>query len=106
MSDAELDAALAKLEEVRKTAGSKREVMENRREMIEQLERDKDALLDHYSAIAPEALDSLTPEERHQLYRMLRLEVVIRPDANLEVGGVFGEGFLVSNLDLAPARQP
>ncbi len=105
MSDAELDAALAGLGEVRKTAGSKLAAIDNRREMIEQLGRDKEALLDHYSAIAPEALDSLTPEERHQLYGMLRLEVVVRPDANLEVCGVFGEGLLVSNLDSVPRLQ-
>jgi len=38
-----------------------------------------------------EALDSLTPEERHRLYRMLRLKVSIRPDTSLEVSWVFGE---------------
>jgi hypothetical protein len=102
MSDAELDAALAELEEVRKTAESELAAIENRREMIEQLERDKEGLLDHYAAIAPEALDSLTPEERHQFYKMLRLEVFVRPDAKLEVGGVFGEGLPVSNLDSVP----
>ena len=87
MSDAELDAALAELEEVRKTAEGELAAIENRREIIEQLERDKEALLDHYAAIAPEALDYLTLEERHQLYKMLRLEVFVRPDAKLEVGG-------------------
>jgi hypothetical protein len=104
MSDAELDAALAELEEVRKTAEGELAAIENRREMIEQLERDKEALLDHYAAIAPEALDYLTLEERHQLYKMLRLEVFVRPDAKLEVGGVFGEGLPVSNLDSVPAH--
>ncbi len=43
---------------------------------IEQLERDTKAPLDHYAAIAPEALDSLTPEGHNQLYKMLRLEVL------------------------------
>jgi hypothetical protein len=49
--------------------------------------------------------DSLAPEERHQLYKMVRLEVVVRLDANLEVKGVFGEGLLVSNLELVPGFQ-
>jgi hypothetical protein len=70
--------------------------------MIEQLERDKEALLDHYAAIALEALDSLMPEEHHQPYEILRLQVSVRSDANPEVGGVFGEDLLVSNLVSVP----
>ena len=73
-----------------------------RQEAIEALERDKEALLEHYASIAPEALDSLTPEERHHLYKMLRLEVVVRLDATLEVSGVFGEGVSLSNEELVP----
>jgi hypothetical protein len=37
------------------------------------MERDRDALLDSLAAAAPEALDSLTPEERYRWYKMLRL---------------------------------
>ena len=33
------------------------------------------------------ATDALTPEERHQLYKMLRLKVVAYPDQSLEVSG-------------------
>ena len=77
-----------------------RAALRNRQEAIEALERDKETLLEYYASIAPEALDSLTPEERHQLYRMLRLEVMVRPDGDLEVSEVFGEGFAVSNLEL------
>ncbi len=83
----------------------RRRLVQNRQEAIAKLERDKESLLEHYAAIAPEALDSLAPEERHQLYKMLRLEVVVRLDANLEVKGVFGEGLLVSNLELVPGFQ-
>jgi hypothetical protein len=92
ITDRELDEALAELEETRSKAEHELATLQTRREAIEALERDSDALLEHYAAIAPEALDTLTPEERHQLYRMLQLEVVIRLDANLEVSGVFGEG--------------
>ena len=105
MSEAELDAALAELEETRATAESELAALQNRQEAIAKLERDKESLLEHYAAIAPEALDSLAPEERHQLYKMLRLNVIVRPDANLEVSGVFGEGPLVSNLDSVPGLQ-
>ena len=83
ITDAELDEALAELEETRSTAEHELASLQNRQEAIEALERDKEALLEYYASIAPEALDSLTPEERHHLYRMLRLEVVVRLDANL-----------------------
>ena len=102
ITEAELDEALAELRETRSTAERELATLRNRQEAIETLERDRDALLEHYAAIAPEALDSLTPEERHQLYRMLRLEVIIRPDANLEVSGVFGESVPVSDRELVP----
>ncbi len=39
------------------------------------LERDRDALLESWVSMAPEALDQLTGEERNKVYRMLRLEV-------------------------------
>ena len=34
------------------------------------------------------ALDELTGEERHQIYRMLRLQVFVSPSGDLEVRGV------------------
>jgi hypothetical protein len=47
----------------------------------------------------------LTPEVRHQLYRMLRLCVVIQSNANIEVSGVFGEGVTPSNGELVPRYE-
>lgn len=41
--------------------------------------------------MAPEALDSLTPEERHQLYKILRLRVTADEDRNVTAEGMFGE---------------
>jgi hypothetical protein len=38
--------------------------------------------------MAPEALDTLTPEERRQVYKMLKVRVTAYPDARLEVGGL------------------
>jgi hypothetical protein len=49
------------------------------------VERGKEAILEHYAMIAPEALDSLNPEERRHLYRMLRLKAVQHPDGTLKV---------------------
>lgn len=87
MSRAELGAKLARLEEARRTAERELEVLRGRQEKLEELRRDKDALLEHYAALAPEALGSLTPEERRQLYRMLRLRAVARPDGSVELTG-------------------
>ncbi|HEY6713268.1 MAG TPA: hypothetical protein VI055_13475 [Rubrobacter sp.] len=64
------------------------------------MELDRDVLLEHCAAIAPEALDSLIPEERHRLHKMLPITVIVQPDTTLEVSGVFGEGLSVSNQRL------
>jgi hypothetical protein len=54
------------------------------------MERDRDAVLEHYAALAPEALDSLSSEERHQLYKMLGLKVWVAKsgDVEIEMAGV------------------
>jgi hypothetical protein len=40
-------------------------------------------MLEYYSDIAPEALDSLAPEERRYLYGMLRMRAVVHPDGEV-----------------------
>ncbi len=97
----ELAEALEGLEETRQTAEHELAALHGHREALENLERDKEALLEHYARIAPKALDALTPEERHRLYRMLRLNVSVRPDTTLEVSGVFGEEMALSNSPYA-----
>jgi hypothetical protein len=49
------------------------------------MERDRDAVLEYYASLAPEALDSLSSEERHQLYKMLRLKVWVAKSGDLEI---------------------
>lgn len=49
------------------------------------MERDRDAIMEHYTGVVPGAFDDLHPEERHQLYKMLSLEVLAYPDKSLEV---------------------
>jgi len=73
--------------------------------VLEALELDRDILLENYAAMAPEALDSLIPEERHRLYKMLRITVIVQPDTTVEVSGVFGEGLSVSNQGLVSGLQ-
>ena len=55
------------------------------------LERDRDALLESYTEITPEALDALTPEERRQVYGMLRLRIEVAADGTIEARGILGE---------------
>ena len=83
---------LSALEEIRTTAVEKLEAIRNYQERIEEMEQDRDALLESYALRAPKALDGLAPEERHQVYRMLRLQAAVRIGGTLEVGGMFGEG--------------
>ena len=42
--------------------------------------------------MAPEALASLTPEERHRAYGMLRLKVTAHSDGTLEADGMLAGG--------------
>ena len=65
--------------------------LQNRKERIEALERDRDAVLEDYASRTPDALEALGPEERHRLYKMLRLSVKIHPDGSAEVTGALPE---------------
>src|SRR5215216_6082692 len=83
----ELRAKLAELQEDRETAEREIAAIEGRREQLEQMERDRDMVMEHYAGTVPEALDDLSSEERHKIYKMLRLEVLAYPDKSLEVSG-------------------
>jgi len=61
---------------------------------VEQLERDKDTLLKSYATMAPAALDGLCAEERHRLYKILRLKVTLNPDQSLGLSGALGSEFI------------
>ena len=63
-----------------------------------------DALLEAYAGMAPEALASLTPEEHHRVYEMLKLRVVAQLDGTLEVNGALAENLGVSNLETTPGH--
>lgn len=86
----ELEEKLGQLEETRTVAERELGVLKGRREHVEQLERDRDALLESYAGMAPTALDSLTPDERHRVYKMLKLRVEVFPDHTYWVSGAIG----------------
>jgi hypothetical protein len=87
----DLKARLAELDEVRTTAEREIATLEGRLEHIQELERDRDAVLADLEAMAPEVLDSLDAQERHRFYKMLRLRVRLWPDRSLEISGAFPE---------------
>jgi site-specific DNA recombinase len=87
----ELGTKLRELEGQRSTAEEELDGLELRRARLEDLERDKETLLEEYAGMVPEELDELTGEDRHQIYRMLRLQVFVFPNGDLEVRGVLRE---------------
>ncbi len=67
---------------------------------MEELKRDRDTLLDDYAALVPEALQELGPEERRQIYAMLRLRIAVDIDGNMQITGVIGAGAVVCETRL------
>jgi site-specific DNA recombinase len=92
----ELRTKLAALEETRTVARRELAALNARRELIEDLERDAETLLEHYASMVPDALDNLTPEERHRVYKMLRLNIIMYADGLIEIAGAF-TGLLEAN---------
>jgi site-specific DNA recombinase len=103
LSHDELRSRLANLEDARATAERELAALSERREKIEKLERDREDLLEFYARMVPEALDALEPEERHQVYKMLRLRVAMGTDGGIEVKGTLGQGLNVCNLEPSSA---
>jgi len=68
MSDEELTAALSGLDEAREATEREIETARARGEALRRLQRDRDALLESYSGAVGEALENLSPEERHRVY--------------------------------------
>ena len=84
----ELGAKLESLEETRRVAERELVASGDSLRRAEELEADRDALLESYAEMVPDALDELSGAERNTVYRMLRLEV--KPSAEgFEVTGAF-----------------
>ncbi len=91
MSDEELTAALSDLDEAREAAQRELETARARGEALRRLEHDRDALMESYAGAVGEALEDLSPEERHRVYKLLRLDVRFRADWPLEISGIFAQ---------------
>jgi DNA repair ATPase RecN len=98
----ELRAKLVELDETRETVGKELEALQHRRERIEGLQRDRDTLLESYAGMVSEELDDLTSEERHRVYRILRMHVVAHTDETLEVTGALSSSLEVCNSEPTP----
>src|SRR3712207_5505101 len=84
----ELGVRLEELENTRRSATHELDAIRQRCKRLEELERDRDTLLESYAGAVPEALENLEPEERHRVYEMLRLRVVAHIDGTLEARGI------------------
>lgn len=87
----ELKAKLEALNKAREAAKRELAVLADNRERLEAMERDRDLILESYAALAPEALDTLSPEERRKVYVILNLTVEALADGGLKINGAFGE---------------
>jgi len=81
------------------------EALRSHQECTEELERDKNTLLESYAGLAAEILAGLTPKERHQVYKMLRVRAVVNVDGTLEVSGALAGAIGVSNWETAPTYR-
>ncbi|MBD0328108.1 MAG: recombinase family protein, partial [Pyrinomonadaceae bacterium] len=99
----ELRTKLASLEETRQLARRELDLLQERRERLQDLEQDKNTLLEHYAGMIPGALNDLAPEERHHVYKMLRLRILVHPDGILEVSGTYGNVLELSEYGPTPA---
>ena len=58
---------------------------------MEELDRDRDALLESYAGMVPEGLDALTPEERRWAYKRISLNVFADAEGSLSATRAFAK---------------
>ena len=68
----ELRSKLGALEKEHSVAKAELQAILQRKEKIATLERDAEFILDSYSSIVPGRMESLGPEERHRIYKLLK----------------------------------
>jgi DNA repair exonuclease SbcCD ATPase subunit len=68
----ELRFKLSELDSTRTTAERELEALRDHEERVAELEKNRDVLLSSLMSMVPQALDALTPEERRQVYKLLK----------------------------------
>ncbi len=104
MTDEELAASLSELGETRETAERELEAAQARGEALTRLEHDRDTLLESYSGMVRESLEDLTAEERHRVYKLLRLNIRTQPNWPLDITGVFAEVAEEAEMSLSSCK--
>ena len=94
MTFGELRARLEETEGSREAVLQELEELRHRFESAHRLVRDEEALLKSYVGSHPEFLEGLPAEERHRLYRMLQLEVLVSEGGSLTVDSITGAAVL------------
>jgi hypothetical protein len=89
LSPDELRAKLSALEEAREAAEDALEALRERKGKVEELERDRDALLERYAGMIPEGLDAMAAEERCWAYKRIRLNVFADAEGSLSATWAF-----------------
>jgi site-specific DNA recombinase len=84
----DLRARLAELEGDRESLLSTLDNIKGQAQELEDLERDRDVLLEDYAGVIPNRLDATTPKERHGIYEMLKLRVAASADRKLTASGI------------------
>jgi DNA repair exonuclease SbcCD ATPase subunit len=83
----ELRAKLSELGEAREAIEEELEADAQRAERLKTLEQDRDATLAAFVESVPEELDRLAPEERHRVYKMLRLRIDVEGEGRTKISG-------------------
>jgi DNA repair exonuclease SbcCD ATPase subunit len=83
----ELRAKLSELDEAKEAVEKELAAYTQRAERLKTLEQDRDATLAAFVESVPEELDRLAPEERHRIYKMLRLRINVEGDGQTEISG-------------------
>ena len=102
----ELRTKLIELDKARKAAKHELRLLQNRAERIEALQRDRDTVLASWEGTLPKSIDEIAPEERHYLYKRLRIRLAADPDGDLELNGEFSGKLCVCDAEAAPAACP
>jgi hypothetical protein len=100
-----LRAKLVALEVTHDTARRELAALEARRERLAELERDRDTLMKRYAGMVPEAFDALVLEERHCVYKLLKLKVILSTGRTLEVSGALGDVTEVCKMETLSDRR-
>ncbi len=75
ITTAQFRAKSAELREAHATVESQLEAGSERLARLEEIKRDKVALISHYASLMPQGLADLSPEGRKRIYKMMRLRV-------------------------------